>query len=161
MRRVECLCRQCAKPFSLVPSQVEKGRGKLCSLTCARIANLRQPVSIEQRRATSNRANKAYAKRHPDRVRLRHFIWRLSRYKLTLEDYERMVADGCAICKSHEPGGTRNKRFHLDHDHSTGRFRGFLCGPCNVTLGVFKDDPTRLRRAAEYLERHQRKADVA
>jgi hypothetical protein len=31
--------------------------------------------------------------------------------------------------------------------------RGVLCGPCNLALGHVKDDPERLRRMAEYLER--------
>lgn len=39
-----------------------------------------------------------------------------------------------------------------DHDHSTGKTRGWLCHPCNLGLGMFKDDPALMRAAANYIE---------
>ena len=44
---------------------------------------------------------------------------------------------------------------HLDHDHKTGKFRGYICGSCNRALGMVKDNPEILRRAAAYLEKPQ------
>lgn len=41
-----------------------------------------------------------------------------------------------------------------DHDHQTGLARGILCRPCNLAIGNMKDDPRRLRSAADYLEAH-------
>lgn len=43
------------------------------------------------------------------------------------------------------------KGLHVDHDHRTGEFRGLLCGPCNVALGISQEDPGRLLGLAEYL----------
>lgn len=43
----------------------------------------------------------------------------------------------------------------LDHNHRTGQLRQFLHRGCNVALGIFKDDPSLCRKAAEYLERHK------
>jgi hypothetical protein len=42
------------------------------------------------------------------------------------------------------------ERFHIDHDHTTGRVRGLLCPGCNLALGHF-DDPEILRRALDYV----------
>lgn len=45
------------------------------------------------------------------------------------------------------------KRLHVDHDHATGAFRGYLCHACNVCAGLMRDDPKRLRMLARYLSR--------
>ena len=40
----------------------------------------------------------------------------------------------------------------LDHNHTTDKFRGWVCNDCNNALGKFKDDAYTLRRAIKYLE---------
>lgn len=44
---------------------------------------------------------------------------------------------------------------HLDHDHRTGAFRGWLCGSCNVGIGALGDDIAGLEHALAYLKRVQ------
>ncbi|WP_308345211.1 endonuclease VII domain-containing protein [Streptomyces sp. ISL-94] len=51
----------------------------------------------------------------------------------------------CCVC-------LRAPAVHVDHCHSTGRVRGVLCLNCNVGIGLLKDNPDCMRRAAEYLE---------
>ena len=50
----------------------------------------------------------------------------------------------CVICGD---GG----KLVVDHDHVTGKIRGMLCNHCNRGLGHFRDDPTLLEFAAQYL----------
>lgn len=57
----------------------------------------------------------------------------------------------CGIC-GRRIYSKRYKAFCVDHDHKTGKVRGLLCGPCNLALGGFKDDPAVLRKAAEWVE---------
>ena len=39
----------------------------------------------------------------------------------------------------------------LDHDHSTGAQRGWLCRKCNLALGYLKDDPLRILNLHSYI----------
>jgi len=50
----------------------------------------------------------------------------------------------CVICGSNAP-------LVVDHDHHSGKIRGMLCNHCNRGLGHFRDDPTLLEFAAQYL----------
>lgn len=73
-----------------------------------------------------------------------------SRYGLTLAELRALPgADGaCPICESD------GRKMHVDHDHETGKVRGFLCTRCNVGLGQFGDSIEMLARASAYLEHH-------
>lgn len=81
--------------------------------------------------------------------------YRLAAYGLTPENYDSLLkAQGevCAICGGTNKPGKDGGLLHIDHDHSTGKVRGLLCGQCNRGLGHFKDNPDSLRKAALYLE---------
>lgn len=54
----------------------------------------------------------------------------------------------CAIC------GDTVQKFHIDHCHTTGKFRDLLCSNCNSGLDLLRDDPDILRKAALYVEEH-------
>ena len=84
------------------------------------------------------------------------FVWRLrSAYGLEIQDYAALLfrQEGrCAVCgvapRHDEP------RLCVDHCHRSGKVRGLLCGHCNTAIGKFRDDASRMRRAAAYVEGH-------
>ena len=51
----------------------------------------------------------------------------------------------CPICKG------ENKELVLDHNHSTGEFRGWICNDCNTAMGKLGDSHEVLARAIAYL----------
>jgi hypothetical protein len=62
-----------------------------------------------------------------------------NRYSITLEEYNNMLESQdyiCAICGTDKPGGMG--RFHVDHNHITGKVRGLLCNNCNMLLGYYE-----------------------
>lgn len=78
-----------------------------------------------------------------------------SKYGFSHAQYEVMLHaqhGSCAICATTSPDN-RYKKFHVDHDHKTGRIRGLLRNKCNVGLGSFKDNSELLTGAAAYLIR--------
>jgi hypothetical protein len=78
----------------------------------------------------------------------------LKRYGITINEWEKMFEKQgkiCALCGSDVPAKHSN-RWNTDHDHDTGIIRGIICCSCNNGLGLFKDDPVLLRKAANYIE---------
>lgn len=69
---------------------------------------------------------------------------RVRKYGLTPEQIDALGVI-CMMCG--DPGTD------IDHCHETGTVRGLLCRYCNLGLGYFRDDPTRLERALDYLKR--------
>lgn len=79
------------------------------------------------------------------------------RYGITLDGYDALLSEQegrCAVCNVKQTDKTYH--FHVDHCHNTGVVRGLLCSPCNVFLGVIKDDIDALKRAINYLERKKK-----
>lgn len=77
------------------------------------------------------------------------------KYNISLEEYNSKLEKQkycCALCgKTQEE---EKSALCVDHNHETGQIRDLLCRVCNRALGLFKDDPELLKRAADYLERH-------
>lgn len=59
---------------------------------------------------------------------------------------------GCREVLRFTPQEPRGVTFHVEHDHRTGKIRGLACIGCNSAISAFAEDPTRLRRAIEWVD---------
>lgn len=72
----------------------------------------------------------------------------LKMHGLTIEDYDRMVAEREGRCDTCQE---KPAKLFVDHCHATMRIRGLLCSHCNSVLGYSRDRPEVLERCSAYL----------
>lgn len=57
----------------------------------------------------------------------------------------------CPICSKRTIAGITSKVV-LEHDHHSGKVRGWVCDSCNTGIGRFKDDKKLLKKAIQFIE---------
>lgn len=121
--------------------------------------NLGRRLSSYERRRVKQRRNEArWRETHPGYNRLAARKTRLKAFGLTEADFNRMYEAQKGVCKicGEDPGGhwlnPNVKTLHIDHCHKTNKVRGLLCLRCNSALGLFRDNPKLLEKAAAYLK---------
>jgi hypothetical protein len=85
--------------------------------------------------------NLAYMARNPGK--------HLKKYGISFVEFQQKCnAQGniCPICQD-------KKKLVVDHDHTSGKFRGLLCGTCNSGIGLLQDSFSTIIRAADYIRR--------
>jgi DNA-directed RNA polymerase subunit RPC12/RpoP len=83
-------------------------------------------------------------KENPDRLRNYHFT---KNYGLTLEERnakEIQQEYRCMICRRLMP-------LEVDHDHDTEQVRDLLCRPCNLAVGLLREDIITAENLVAYL----------
>lgn len=130
--------------------EAQKHKTKRSGRDAARYANNGEKIRADRTRFRRDNYE------HSRAVAIRSY---LKAYGLTPEEYERLLLaqNGvCAICRQPEKYKLygKLKRLAVDHDHATNRVRGLLCHNCNIGIGNLGDSASRLRSAADYLERH-------
>src|ERR1035441_5805027 len=171
-------CRTCGAPAS---RQLNGYFRPFCSTcrskgeareTCSKCGKLRDGSHQSYCRDCYRAYSRQWSVRKPEKSRAKSRRRGLAAKKLTVIDFDALLATqggGCAICEAKQ-SLINNPQFrgprmglHIDHDHTCcsgnqsirtcGKCtRGILCSACNRGLGVFQDDPVRLRKAADYLD---------
>ena len=101
-------------------------------------------------RVSRGKISKAYKKAANHKLALKRAHWTLEQYNAALIEQR----NACAICIA--PFESFPKGPCADHAHDNGSSRGLLCSTCNSGLGMFKDNPTLLELAADYLRNYRK-----
>lgn len=99
----------------------------------------------EQNREQYNQTQKEYHRKHYEK-------YRLLRYKITPEQWRKMLDEQngrCKICNNLPPEG---KDLVTDHNHKTGEVRGLLCYTCNREIVLLEKDEEHLQKAIDYIK---------
>lgn len=96
--------------------------------------------------------NRKYIAKNREAVSNYRYFWGIKKkYGITQREYESILESqggSCAIC-----GKNGGRRLDVDHHHESGKIRGLLCIPCNLSIGKMRESPELLRSAANYLEK--------
>ena len=148
-------CRGCGRSLSL-DAYCTRPKANGGIRRRARCKECESGASVKYRKSYPDRVlntKRNYARKNPDKVRRWGFrqTWKKKGFDPGIvEAFAASQLQECAICKA-----TKDyQALGVDHCHKTKKLRGLLCSGCNTGLGQFKDDPTLLRKAADYLERH-------
>ncbi len=103
----------------------------------------RELATRERHRPKKNAKQREYFAKNPDvrREKVLRNVYRLE--PVAAENLLSRQGHACALCS--EPFTTTPR---VDHDHKTGKVRGFLCHGCNVGLGALGDSREGFLRMA-------------
>ena len=79
-----------------------------------------------------------YYDRHKEQIRQRSLNTRVALVG-------RQAPEACELCN-------RKLALVADHDHGSGRYRGWICRLCNAVIGFTEENPELLRRIAAWIE---------
>jgi hypothetical protein len=121
-----------------------KGQCKVCWSRKDRVKNRCQATCHPSRKCEAlGLCSPCYLRR----FKLKSYGWTLE----SVEEAKIAQQNLCAICSVFMDSP------QADHEHvKPPKPRELLCKQCNLALGLFKDDPEVLRKAAQYVEKHRK-----
>lgn len=150
------VCTKCYKEKSLEDFPIRKetrdGRRNICK-ECIREYCHNRYRMIPNVREASLKATKKWGDKHPEcRKKINQKQSLKRHYGITLEEYAEMLTKQNGVCAScgDPPNG---RKLSVDHNHETDEIRGLLCDRCNFALGQLKEDPIRIKRLLNYLQK--------
>ena len=131
-----CWCDTCRHEYGSSPEKLAKDRAS----RKRRFADpkVRQAYNAAVRAKYATPAGK---RRHKDEMYQR-------KYGITLAFFESEVKKQkrrCKLCG-------KRRRLVADHNHKTGKYRGAICGICNVAVGRIELVPDFIPKVQEYLK---------
>lgn len=119
------------------------------------------------RKRSSAASMKSNKKNKENFLRINIRSYRLKKFGLTEEMYQKMITDQdnkCAICGLPEASidfrTKERKALSIDHNHTTNKVRELLCHYCNTALGLLRDNIENVEKAKQYLIKHDTNTEL-
>ena len=103
----------------------------------------------------TNGSEQRYQERNREKIRIRALV---NKYGITQDEYEKRYPKDnlCEICGRRPTAiNGKEKRLFVEHNHKTGKVRGFVCNRCNSTIGFCGEDTSILLKIVDYLNREK------
>ena len=110
----------------------------------------RRQTLYENNKEQIQEQRKQYYKEHPEKL-IEGNLTRIKR-KYNLSDVQVKYLKEMKNCKICRNPFDNNRIKVVDHNHTTGDFRGVICKYCNITLGTAFDNIETLENCAKYLK---------
>lgn len=138
-------CKVCDKSF-LVFTQQPTSKCQPCQAEYQR----NHYAKNKERYNAANKVRYEENKQHYNRNAKQRYLTKT--FDLSVAEYDAMreASTACALCL----GPFDEQGSQLDHCHTTGKVREFLCAKCNRGIGLFGDSVEKLKLAIKYLEKH-------
>lgn len=160
------ICTKCriekGEPEFVKRSSARDGLTTVCRLCWSTYHRVRYHTNIEASRKKGRESARKQREKDPEKVRNRQRdyrrlnpdkaqnVWLKTEYGITLA-YKRGLlkaqGGGCAVCG-------KKVKLDVDHNHKTGKVRGLLCRPCNMSLGLLKESSETIIALLRYLKKH-------
>ncbi len=108
-------------------------------------ARVRARAWYQKNRKRALEYQRKFRASHPEHYRA---AVRIASRKYLYGEITRPEPEHCEACGIHF--SSTKKGSCVDHDHSTGKFRGWLCSSCNLALGHLEDSKDRIARLLHY-----------
>jgi len=140
LERTHKKCSVCKKEFLLGDFYTYQKNGRTAyQARCKKCAN----------EYNNGRYHKQTSEQRKRRKELAHRSHLSRKYNLTTDEFSTMIVkqnNKCKICECDM------ERPEVDHNHDTGEVRGLLCKPCNLSLGLLKENTQTLNSMISYIK---------
>lgn len=168
-------CTKCEEVKELGEFHRNKGTNDGMSTHCKKCVSVRGKEYYKENKGKFQEKGKDYRKRNSKKLLERDRKWKkenrfatiLIRSRAeakrsnhipcnaTVEELEMSFTGRCGICGV--PQLELMQHLAMDHNHTTGEFRGWLCRRCNTALGLLGDNEELLIDAIHYLMSYEQR----
>src|SRR5579864_1890547 len=132
-----CWCQKCVHEYNCSPERVAHDRARRKT----KFADPETRKAYNTYRRNRYNSNPQERRRHKDEMYQR-------KYDITLEFFESEIKKQHGRCKL----CGKRRRLVADHNHKTKKYRGAICGLCNVAVGRIELVPNFILKVQEYIQ---------